>query len=171
MTKIYEDKDLYDAMMQQRRILGVYFAVLAVFLGGFAGLLTFYLFLPYNSPDAVWVIVGTSALAALFIAFSFPYLAVSYKRCHAYVKMLRFISRGLKESMTAPFAGIDDWTTHDGVDVNVAVFNVPNRKREEEMVRQVFIDGEKDYPPFKEGASIKFVTQGNLLIEYEILDF
>ena len=170
MIEIYRDEDLYNAVKQQRRILGIYFAVIALFLAGLAALLTVYLFLPYNSPNGTWVIVGTSVWTALFIAFSFPYMGISYKRCHAYVKMLRFISLGLKESMTAPFAGIEDWTTHDGVDVNVAEFNVPNRKREEEMVRQVYVDGEKDFPPFEEGHSVRFVTQGNLLISYEILD-
>ncbi len=170
MIRIYEDKDLYAAVRQQRRILGVYFAVIALFLVGLAALLAVYLLLPYGSSDGTWVIVATSVWTAMFIAFSFPYMGISYKRCHAYVKMLRFITLGLKESMTAPFAGIEDWTTHDGVDVNVATFNVPNRKREEEMVRQIFVDGEKDFPPFEVGGSVRTVTQGNLLVEYEILD-
>ncbi len=170
MTDIYQDSDLFNAVKQQRRILAVYFAVLALFLAGLAAMLTVYLLLPYGSPNGTWVIVATGVWTALFIAFSFPYLGISYKRCHAYVKMLRFISVGLKECMTAPFAGIDDWTTHDGVDVNVARFSVPNRKREEEMERQVFVDGEKDFPPFEEGHSVRFITQGNLLVSYEILD-
>lgn len=170
MIKIYEDKDLYNAEMQQRRILYIFYAVTALMLGGFAALLTVYLNLPYGSSDGVWVIVGTSALAAVYIAFAFPYMGISYKRCHAYVKMLRFISRGLKETMTAPFLGIEDWTTHDGVDVNVAVFSVPNRKGEEDMTRQIYVDGEKDFPPFEAAESVRVVTQGNLLICYEILD-
>ncbi len=170
MTKIYEDRDLYDAVMQQRRILAVFYAVTALLLGAFAALLTVYLQLPYGSSDGVWVIVGTSAVAAVYICFAFPYMGICFKRCHAYVKMLRFISRGLKETLTAPFAGIEDWTTHDGVDVNVATFSVPNRKGEEDMLRQVYVDGEKDFPPFEEGGSVRCVTQGNLLIEYELLD-
>lgn len=170
MVQIYEDSDLYNAVMQQRRILYIFYAVTALVIGGFAALLTVYLLLPYGSPNGVWVIVGTSLLAAFYIAFSFPYMGISFKRCHAYVKMLRFLSRGLKDTLTAPFAGIEDWTTHDGVDVNVATFSVPNRKGEEDMTRQVYIDGEKDFPPFEEGESVRCITQGNLLIAYEILD-
>lgn len=170
MIKIYEDKDLYDAMMQQRRILWIFYAVTAVVAGAFAGLLTVYLLLPIGSSDGVWVIVATGVLAALYIAFAFPYMGICYKRCHAYVKMLRFLSRGLKECLVAPFSGIEDWTTHDGVDVNVATFRVPNRKGEEDMTRQIYVDGEKDFPPFEEGESVRLITQGNLLIEYELMD-
>ena len=31
------------------------------------------------------------------------------------------------------------------------------------------MDGEKDFPPFEVGDMVRIVTQGNLLIEYEIL--
>ncbi|MDE5897591.1 MAG: hypothetical protein K2H43_07240, partial [Clostridia bacterium] len=65
--------------------------------------------------------------------------------------------------------GIDDWTTHDGVDVNVANFAVKNIKRDETMTRQIYVDGEKDFPAFEEGKYARLVSQGNLLIEYELL--
>ena len=83
--------------------------------------------------------------------------------------MLKFISLGLKEYAVLPFAGIDDWITRDGVDVNVATFRVRNVKRDEEMIRQIYVDGEKDFPPFEEEQTVRVVSQGNLLIEYEIL--
>ena len=38
------------------------------------------------------------------------------------------------------------------------------------MTRQVYVDGEKDFPPFEEGKRVGFVTQGNLLVEYELID-
>ena len=38
------------------------------------------------------------------------------------------------------------------------------------MTRQIYIDGEKDFPPFEEGKQVRMITQGNLLIEYEITD-
>ena len=84
--------------------------------------------------------------------------------------MLRYISLGLKEGAVAPFEEVDDWTTRDGVDVNVADFSVPNVKRDGTMTRQVYVDGEKDFPPFEAGMTVRMVTQGNLLLEYEILE-
>ena len=56
------------------------------------------------------------------------------------------------------------------MDVNVADFSVPNVKRDGMMTRQVYVDGEKDFPPFEEGKRVGFVTQGNLLVEYELMD-
>ena len=38
------------------------------------------------------------------------------------------------------------------------------------MIRQIYVDGEKDFPPFEEGQSVRVISQGNLLIEYEIVD-
>ena len=34
---------------------------------------------------------------------------------------------------------------------------------------EIYVDGEKDFPPFEEGQQVRIVSQGNLLIEYEIL--
>lgn len=170
MTKLYSDADLWDSVMQKRRILGVFFAVTAVWAAGFAALLTYFIMLPYNDPNGTWVKIVTCVLTGLYILFLFPYMGICFKRSRAYCKMLKFISLGLKEYTVAPFEGIEDWTTRDGVDVNVATFSVYNIKRDEKMTRQIYVDGEKDFPPFEEGKQVRIVSQGNLLIEYEILE-
>ena len=168
MTRLYTDADLHAAYMQRRHILGVFFAVTGVYAAAFIGLLVYYIMLPYEDPNQDWVIGVTCALTALYIIFLFPYMGISFKRCNAYCKMLKFISVGLKEYTVAPFAGVDDWTTRDGVDVNVATFRVHNYKRDEDMIRQIYVDGEKDFPPFEEGKTVRLISQGNLLIEYEM---
>ena len=35
---------------------------------------------------------------------------------------------------------------------------------------EIYVDGEKDFPAFKEGQYARLVSQGNLLIEYELTD-
>ena len=169
MTKLYSDADLWNAFRQRRRILGIFFAVTGVYLAGFLALFIYYVMLPYEDPNQTWTIAVTCVLTAIYIIFLFPYMGICFKRCNAYCKMLRFITVGLKEYSVAPFAGIEDWTTVDGVDVNVATFRVHNYKRDEDMIRQIYVDGEKDFPPFEEGQSIRMISQGNLLIEYEII--
>ncbi len=168
MIKLYSDEDLWSATMQKRRLLAVFLTVLCVWAGALAGCIAWYALLAYEDPMQTWVIVITCVVTALFIMFAFPFMGISYKRCNAYVKMLRAYSRGLKEFFIAPYEGVDDWMTHDGVDVNVANFSVPNYKRDGTMTRQVFVDGEKDYPPFEEGQRVRMVLQGNNLLEYEI---
>ena len=67
------------------------------------------------------------------------------------------------------YVSMDGKTLRDGVDVNVATFSVRNIKRDETMIRQIYVDGEKDFPPFEEGKSVHIISQGNLLIEYELM--
>ena len=170
MIKIYDDRDLWNAVKQRRKILCGFFAATGVFVAGLIALTVYYILLPYKDPNATWVMAVTSILIALYLIFTFPYMGICFKRCHAYCKMLKFISVGLKEYSVVPFEGVDDWRTHDGVDVNVANFSVRNIKRDETMTRQIYVDGEKDFPPFEEGKYARLVSQGNLLIEYELLD-
>ncbi len=169
MTKLYCDDDLWAAYAQRRRILAVFFTVTAVWFFALLGLFIYYAMLPYEDPNQTWVIIVSCVITALYIIFLYPYMGICFKRSNAYCKMLKFISLGLKEYAVMPFAGIDDWITRDGVDVNVATFRVRNVKRDEEMIRQIYVDGEKDFPPFEEEQTVRVVSQGNLLIEYEIL--
>lgn len=168
MTYLYSDRDLFEVVRQKRRLLFWFFAVTALWLVGFGVCIFFYVRLPYEDPDGSWYIAAAGVWTGLYLIFCFPYLGISVKRCRAYCKMLRFLTVGLKEYFRAPFAYVDDWTTHDGVDVNVAVFTVRGFKREEEMTRQIYVDGEKDFPPFEEGDFVRMITHGNLLVAYEI---
>ena len=169
MIRLYKDSDMWDAHRQRKRILLGFYVATALFLAGFIAVFVYYLGLPYNDPNKTWATAVACIIVALYIIFLFPYIGICFKRVHAYYRMLKFISRGLKEYSVAPFDGIEDWTTVDGVDVNVATFRVHNYKRDEDMVRQIYIDGEKDFPPFEEGQSVRMISQGNLLIEYEII--
>lgn len=168
MIRMYSDEDLWEAMRQKRRILSVFWAVTAAYFFGLAALIVYYVSLPYADPNGTWVIWVASIITALYLFFVFPYMGISFKRSRAYCKMLCYISAGLKEYADLPFSEIDNWITHDGVDVNVAVFLIPNAKKNEPMNRQIYVDGEKDFPPFREGARARMILQGNLLIEYEI---
>lgn len=169
MIKLYSDLDLWDAHRQKRNILAVFFAVLAAYLISLTVLIIYYVSLPYQDANGTWVKWVACIMTAAFILFTFPYMGIKFKRSNAYCKMLNYISVGLKEYSVAPFEGLEDWTTKDGVDVNVAVFKVRGVKRNESMLRQIYVDGEKDYPPFYEGDIVEFVTQGNLLLEYEVI--
>lgn len=170
MTKIYNDNDLWNCFAQRRKILGVFIGVSAFVLCAIVGLLVAFTQLPYQDPNALWLEIVACVIAGIYVIFAFPYMGICFKRSNAYCRMIKFISVGIKECSVAPFEGIDDWTTRDGVDVNVALFSEHNRKTDEEMTRQVYVDGEKDFPPFQEGYFVRMITQGNLLIEYEITD-
>lgn len=169
MTKLYTNDDLWDAVRQKHRLFYGFLAAVLLYAAGLIAGVAVYVSLPYDEPNSVYVVVAVSILTGLFILFSVPYMGISYRRSKSYVKMLRFISVGLKEYSVLPFREIDDWTTRDGVDVNVALFGVKNVKKDEELLRRIFVDGEKDFPPFRAGDRVRMVTQGNLLIAYEVI--
>ena len=169
MIKLYSDRDLLDALKQKKKLFLIFWIVTAFVAAGFVACVVCYLRLPYHDERGNIIVAVTSVLLALYLIFCFPYGGICLKRIRSYCKMLSFLSVGLKESAVLPFEDIDDWTTRDGVDVNVAVFGVKNIKRDEVMHRHIYVDGEKDFPPFEVGDRVRLVTQGNLLIEYEIL--
>ncbi len=169
MVYLYSDDDLWDAYRQRRNILAVFFSVCAAYLAILIGFIIYYVSLPYGDGNITWVKWTVCIISVLFVFFSCPFMGIKFKRSNAYYRMLKFITVGMKECMVAPFVGIEDWTTRDYVDVNVASFTVRGVKRNEEMVRHIYIDGEKDYPPFYEGDVVKVISQGNLLIAYEIV--
>lgn len=170
MVKLYSDADLYDAVMQRRRILGAFIAVSSVCLAIVIALVIAYTQLAYHDPAGIWIIVATCVVVGGYMVFAFPFMGIKFKRSNAYCKMLKFISVGLKEHAVLPFEDIEDWVTRDGVDCNVAVFATKNIKKDELLLRQIYVDGEKTFPPFEVGKLVRIISQGNLLVEYEILD-
>lgn len=170
MVKLYSDRDYWDAYMQRRKLLAVFLAVTFAVLAAFAAVIAFYVELPYQSPDRWWLTLIPCVMFACYIIFAFLFMGIKFKRCNAYCRMLKYISLGLKETAELPFEEIDDWMTQDGVDMNVAVFFVANIKQDDVLKRRIFVDGEKDFPPFEKGKWVRIVSQGNLLIEYELLD-
>ena len=170
MIQLYRDADLWDCVMQRRKIFGVFLGVTGFALICFLGITIGYTQLPYKDPAGPWLTAAACVVLALYAVFAFPFMGIKFKRCNCYCKMVKFISVGLKEHAVMPFEDIEDWLTHDGVDCNVAVFAVKNIKKDEPLRRQIFIDGEKEFPPFTVGDSVHVVSQGNLLIAYEILE-
>ena len=170
MIKLYRDDDLWDAVIQRRKILAVFAGVTAAFAAVFVTLTALYTQLPYADPTGPWYVAAVCVAAAAYLIFTFPFMGIKFKRSNAYCKMLRFISAGLKEQSFMPFEDIEDWITHDGVDCNVAVFAARNIKKDEPMRRQIYVDGEKEFPPFVVGRYVRIISQGNLLIEYEMAD-
>ena len=90
MVKLYSDDDLWNAVWQKRRLLAVFFSVLAVWLLAIIGCAVWYAMLPYEDSMQPWVIVIVCVLTALFFMFAFTFMGISYKRSKAYVKMLKF---------------------------------------------------------------------------------
>ena len=82
------------------------------------------------------------------------------------------MATGLRETTVAGFFEVDNSIQDkDGVDMKALIFLEWNKYKEEYYERKVLIFADQPVPEIPETARVKFVTQGNVLIEYEIVEY
>ena len=170
VVTVYNDADLLSAYKQKNKVLGVFWGLTGVYLATCIAMLIFHISLPYGSkldtiPQAV-----TYVFSALYILFIFPFMSIKYSRVSKYLKMLSFLSTGLKMTETEYFYTFREQTLQkDNIDVVSCVFATWNKKKEEWFEREIYSDLEKKNPDFGGGDLVRYVTQSNILVQYEIL--
>ncbi len=167
---VYEDKDFLAVISQRKKILGVFFAVTAVYVAFCVGWMIYYVGLPYADPMQalpkwmVWI------ATALYVVFLFPFMGIKYHRVNRYYKLLYTISEGIKNEETCYFAFFAEKDLQkEYVDVVSCVFKTWNKKKQEWMEREVYFDVEKDWPDLEQGDFVHYVVQSNFLVRYEVL--
>ena len=145
-------------------ILGIYVAVSGV-------LFAWYLTLPYGSLK-VKVVKGIEyPLTVIFVIISFIYLSIPYRRVNKFYKLCKNVKTGLRESFSGKFFEYDSFLTQkDGVDFKSLVFIEWNKYKNKYFERKVLVFYEFPFPEIEEGAMVEYVTQGNVLVEYEIIE-
>ena len=168
---VYEDKDFLAVIAQRKRILGVFFAVTAVYAAFCIGWLIYFIGLPYADPGQAlpqWL-VGIATV--LYVVFLFPFMGIKFHRVNRYYKLLYTISEGIKGEEKCYFAFFAEKNVQkEYVDVVSCVFKTWNKKKQEWMEREVYIDVEKDWPDLEQGDFVHYVVQSNFLIRYEVLE-
>ncbi len=167
----YFDPDEIQRVKKQRKIiLGIFFAVLGVYLAFSAGMLAWYLTLPYKSPKITVVKAIHYSVSGLFIIFLFIYMGIVFKRVNKFYKVCVHLATGIRETYTGSFLEYDETLeVKDGVDYKSLVFIEWNKYKNDFFERKVLVFDEKPFPEIPEKANVRFVTQGNVLINYEIL--
>ena len=78
---------------------------------------------------------------------------------------------GLKDVSTGSFLRYDESLQEkDGVDFKALVFLEWSKYKKEFFERKVLVFEEKEFPSLTEKTNVRYVTQGNVLINYTILD-
>ena len=170
MTTYFTPDFLDDALKQRRKVLMIYWIVLGVYILASTAVMVYYLthhfYMSEYGKTARWI---QFPLTAVFVIFSFIYLGIPFKRVNKYCKLCKLIKKGLNESCVATYLRTDETiTSKDGVDFKSLVFSVWNKYRNVFFERKVLVFYEKPFPKLEEGCVYKFVTQGNVLLEYEI---
>ena len=171
MTTVYCDGDLNKVYDQKRRIMRGFWWVTLAYLLFCLGFWLHYLTLPYADPMQKVVKFAVYTASVAYAIFLFPYMGIKYHRARKYYRMIYYLSEGLKvteENYFVCFAEKD--LQKDFVDVSACIFKTWNKKKCEWMEREVYLDEEKETPDFKEGDLVRYVTQSNFLLQYEIIE-
>ncbi len=170
MTQFFFNSQYDQAKKQKNRTLHLYLIILGVYLFISLGLWLWFRTLPYMSKDITKIKLIHYPITAVFVIFSFIYLGIKYKRINKYFKMTRNLVTGLKETSTGSFFEYDErLRTKDGVDFKSLVFIEWNKYKDDFYERHVLVLRDMQFPQFEENQNVRYVTQGNVLISYEIL--
>lgn len=170
MVKVYTDEDFNAVYEQKRKVFGLFLGITAVYLIIAIVCLIYHTTLPYADPkDSIPQAIVFEA-TALYVAFVFPYLGIKYHRIRKYYKMLYYVSEGIKNDEQNYFVGFEKCDLQkDSVDVTSCIFLTYNKKKQEWMKREAYLDVEKPLPNFERGDLVRYITQSNFIIQYEIL--
>ncbi len=167
----FTNEDYLQAKKQRKKTLAVYIAVLSVYLAISVCILIFYMNLPYGSSLNTWVRVAEYTLTFLMVVFTFIYMGIPYKRVNDYYKTCKNMKEGLKESSQGVLKETSEEVQRkNGVDMKAMTFSVYNQIKKGYFERKVLVFHEKPFPEIDIEDTVKFVTQGNVLLSYEILN-
>ena len=143
---------------------GIYFAVCIA-------MVIYHTTLPYASKeDIIPKLIAFFATGVYFILM-IPYMSIKFGRIRRYCKMLFYASEGIKmEESNYFYVYREQNLQKDHVDVIGCVFETWSKKRQEWLEREVYLDIEKTRPDFESGDYVRYVSQGNFLLQYEIIE-
>ena len=171
MVEFFKKEEFDLASIQRKKVLAWFFVVLGVYLLVSVGVLLWYLTLPYMSKTITTVKIVQYSITTLFIIFAFIYLGIPFRRVNKYYKVLKNMTIGLRETSTGSFFEYDENVqTRDGVEFKALVFLEWNKYKNDFYERRVLVCVEKNFPVFEKHTNVRYVTQGNKLCSYEIIE-
>ena len=171
MTQYFHEEEYTSAKEQRKKTLIIFYVILSIYLLASIAFVIYYTTLPYKSPIINDIKTIHHVITAVMSIFSMLYLGIAFKRVNRFYRMMFNLKTGLKETTIATFLRYDETPQEkDGVDCKALIFSEWNKYKKDYYERKVLVLEEKEYPEFTENQTIKFVTQGNLLISYEIIE-
>ncbi len=167
----YFTEDLLEkTKIQKKKTLIKYFIVLSIYAVIMAGLLIWFTTFTYKDPKIALVKFILHTLNFLMVFFSFVYLGIVYKRVNSFYKVLNNMKIGIRETYVAEFIGYDELSyTNAGVEYKTLLFKEWNKYKKDYYERKVLVFNELPFPEIETGKMVKFITQSNVLVEYEYI--
>lgn len=171
MIDYFKEEQLYKAQKQYKQTLLVYWIIFGIYLLASIGLFIWYTTLPYMAEEITTVKIIHYALTVIMVIFSFIYIGIPITRVKCFYKLNKNLHEGIKETTIGNFFEYQE-SIHikDGVDFKALIFLEWNKYKNDYYERKVLVFAEKDLPQIETNATVKYITQGNVLISYEILE-
>lgn len=171
MTSVYNDADYLSVYKQKRRIFWVFMAITFVYAIFCVIWEIYHINLPYADSRAALPKVMVYIASGLYVIFTFPFMAIKYSRVRKYYKMLMYVNEGLKmEELNYFYTFREKSLQKDNIDVVGCVFETWSKKKQEWLEREAYFDSEKPLPTFESGDLVRYVTQSNFIVQYEIVE-
>ncbi len=171
MISVYTDADYLSAHKQKQRIFYVFIGATLIYLAFCIAWLIYHISLPYADPMQTLPRVLVYVVSAVYIALIFPFMAIKYSRVRRYCKMLSYVNEGLKmEEQNYFYSFREKSLQKDNIDVVGCVFETWSKKKQEWLEREAYFDPEKPLPEFESGDLVKYITQSNFIVQYEIVE-
>lgn len=169
MTEIYTGHEYDVEYKVKRRMLAFWLILLAIYIAVSVVILVSFVVLPYGTRNTVFI-TSNVAISTLFWGYSLLFFSTRFYRVRKYVKMLSYLRTGLKENYSGQFLRFDsEIEVREGVEFYKMITKEWNERKQEYFDRKVLIDNEKQHPEIPEGARVRYVTQGNILIKYKVI--
>lgn len=171
MTQYFLEEEFTSAYEQRKKAILGFVIILLIYLAISGGLLGWYLTLPYMDKLIRWVKAIQYSVTVIFVFAIFLYMGIKYKRVNRFYKHVYNLKTGIRETSTGSFVEYDEsLQDKDGVDCKSLIFLEWNKYKNDFFERKVLVFDEREFPQFNEGQNVRYVTQGNFLISYEILE-
>ena len=169
MVQVYNKTDGATVMKQKKDFLKTFFLTLtAVVIVNLASFI-FYVLQEFNTPYRTPLLIANIVISSVYAIIYYILFSLKYRRIKSYYKMLYYVEHGLKHENANAFVRVDSMVTErDGVEFINLVFLEWSEKKQDYFERYVLFDVEKPLPEFKKGDFVKFITQGNKMIAYEL---
>ena len=170
MVSVYSDADYLSVYKQKKRVLAVFWAVTLCYAALCLGCLIYHISLPYAASNAKYPKALVWIASILYAVFLFPFMGIKFSRVRRYFRMLTYVSEGLKnEEKNYFYCFAEKSLQKDNIDVVGCVFETWNKKKQEWMEREAYTDPEKPMPALDSGDYVRYITQSNFIIQYEVL--
>ena len=170
-TQYFNESLFVEAKKQRKRVLIWFYVIIGIYALISAGLFLWYRTLPYKSLVITTIKFIHYSLSAFFVLFVFLYMCIPFKRVNRFYHLTHNMCVGIRETSTGSFLEYDEGLqVKDGVDFKALVFLEWNKYKKDFFERKVLVFYQEEFPEFKEGQNARYVTQGNVLIEYKILE-